>query len=54
MQPSLICESACLRTTHQYVSDPDPANEIEVAFVEDVISDMAHDQRFRKFADYVR
>ena len=30
-----------------------PANEVEVAFVEDVVSDMADDERFRKFADYV-
>jgi len=28
-----------------------PANEIEVAFVEDVVSDMPNDERFRKFAD---
>ena len=30
-----------------------PANEVEVAFVEDVVSDMPDDERFRKFADYV-
>ena len=30
-----------------------PANEVEVAFVEDVVSDMPDDQRFRKLADYV-
>jgi len=30
-----------------------PANEVEVAFVEDVVSDMTDDERFRKFADYV-
>ena len=29
------------------------ANEVEVAFVEDVVSDMPDDERFRKFADYV-
>ena len=28
-------------------------NEVEVAFVEDVVSDMPDDERFRKFADYV-
>ena len=30
-----------------------PANEVEVAFVEDVVSDMPDDERFRKFANYV-
>ena len=30
-----------------------PVNEIEVAFVEDVVSDMPDDECFRKFADYV-
>ena len=30
-----------------------PANEVEVAFVEDVVSDMPDDERFRKFADCV-
>ena len=30
-----------------------PANEVEVAFVEDVVSDMPDDERFMKFADYV-
>ena len=30
-----------------------PANEVEVAFVEDVVSDMPDNERFRKFADYV-
>ena len=29
------------------------ANEVEVAFVEDVVSDMPDDERFRKFADHV-
>ena len=29
------------------------ANEVEVAFVEDVVSDMPDDERFRKCADYV-
>ena len=28
-------------------------NEVEVAFVEDLVSDMPDDERFRKFADYV-
>jgi len=27
-----------------------PANQVEVAFVEDVVSDMPDDERFRKFA----
>ena len=30
-----------------------PANEVEVAFVEDVVSDMPDDERFRKFANSV-
>ena len=30
-----------------------PENEVAVAFVEDVVSDMPDDERFRKFADYV-
>ena len=30
-----------------------PANEVEVAFVEDVVSDMPDDERLWKFADYV-
>jgi len=29
------------------------ANEVEMAFVEDVVSDMSDDQHFLKFADYV-
>jgi len=28
-----------------------PTNEVEVAFVEDVVSDMPDDERFRKFDD---
>ena len=30
-----------------------PANEVEVAYVEHVVSDMPDDERFRKIADYV-
>ena len=30
-----------------------PANEVEVAFVEDIVLDMPDDERFQKFADYV-
>jgi len=34
------CESAYLITTHRFVSAPDKINEVEVIFVEDVVSDM--------------
>ena len=30
-----------------------PVNEAEVAFVDDIVSDMPDDERFRKFVDYM-